>query len=180
VRFFRRSGEARSADIPQSSPSSGVPWAPPVDGELPDGQWFDVCTRRYDDTWREYVGSPETFAEAGRLCYGNGEFGVALLFYQKAIDLLHSLYDWGRFERRQPSPADVAITDGYLNSLGATLSEHPAAPVDESVREVTHRLRTIATASAHAGINPQLYRNALDCLRRTAPTVSLEGVLGEP
>ena len=80
--------------------------------------------------------------------------------YQKSIDLLHTLYCCGG-SRRQPSSADLPMTDGYGNSLGATLSLHPDAPVKSSISEVTHRLTDIFFTCRRAGIRPGLYGTAL-------------------
>jgi hypothetical protein len=162
----------------QSTQASGPPYLPPVDAALPAAQWWAACTSRYEATFRDHFGSPETFAQPAQDCYGHQEFGLALLYYQKAIDLLHTLYVIGSFERRSPSPQDMPITDGFLSSVGASLAMHPGAPIDDSVREVTHRLRTIATSCDRAGLNSGLYRNALNELAAAAPNVSLDGLLG--
>jgi hypothetical protein len=147
-----------------------------VDQSLPDDQWFTVSEQVYERTWRDHLGSPETFAEAGSHHYGHQNFGVAVLFFRKAIDLMHTLYTGG-MSRRQPSPRDAAITSQFVSSLGATLAMHPAAPVDQSVREVTHRLRTISSACERAGLPAELYLNALQEIAAASPNVNLDGVL---
>lgn len=147
-----------------------------VELSLPDDEWFAVSDGVYERTWRDHVGSPETFAEAGSNHYGHQNFGVALLFFRKAIDLMHTLYTGG-MSRRQPSPQDFAITSGFIGSLGATLATHPAAPVDESVREVTHRLRTISSACKRAGIPSDLYLNSLQEIASASPNVRIDDIL---
>jgi len=147
-----------------------------VEPSMPDNEWFTRSEEVYEQTWRDHAGSPETFAEAGSIHYGHQNFGVALLFFRKAIDLMHTLYTDG-MSRRQPSPRDFSITSQFVSSLGATLAMHPAAPVDKSVREVTHRLRTISSACKRAGIPAELYLNALQEIANASPNVKLDGVL---
>lgn len=146
-----------------------------VEASLPDDTWFRTSEQVYERTWRDHAGSPETFAEAGKLHYGYQNFGVALLFFRKAIDLMHTLY--GDMSRRQPSPKDLSITSGFVSSLGAALALHPEAPVDESVREVTHRLRTISSACRRTGISADLYLNALQEIARESPKVRIDDIL---
>lgn len=166
----------RKSDNPRSS-SSSLTTPESVDLALPDVQWFQVSEQVYNATWRDHAGSPETFAEAGQLHYGHQNFAVALLFYRKAIDLLHSIYISNAMSSRQPSAKDLPITDGFISSLGVTLDIHPASPVDESVREVTHRLRTISTACKRAGLTDGLYLNALQEIGTTAPRVKVDDIL---
>ncbi len=146
-----------------------------VEPSLPDAEWFRTSEQVYERTWRDHAGSPETFAEAGKLHYSYQNFGVALLFFRKAIDLMHTLY--GDMSRRQPSPRDLSITSDFVSSLGATLALHPQAPVDESVREVTHRLRTISSACRRAGVPADLYLNALQEIARESPNVRIDDIL---
>lgn len=141
-----------------------------VDPSLPDAQWFAVSQDIYDRAWRRHLGSPETFADAGSEHYGNQNFGVAMLFFCKAIDLLHTLYLSSGMSTRQPAARDLAITSGFISSLGASLSLHPAAPAADSVREVTHRLRTISSVCKRAGVPAELYLNALREIAIAAPT----------
>jgi hypothetical protein len=77
----------------------------------------------YDRQWRAHAGSPESFAEAAKHCYGHGDFGQSLLFSAKAVDLLHTLY--GNLTERQPSTADAWIVDGFVSAAGAAHAMHP-------------------------------------------------------
>lgn len=174
--LFKKRPGSQVADVTRNE--APAPYLPAIDSALPSREWFGACRARYEATYRDHYGSPETFAEPAKECYGHQEFGLAVLYYQKAIDLLHTLYVAGSFERRTPSPSDLTITDGFVSSVGATLAMHPGAPVDDSVREATHRLRTIATNCERAAIDSALYRNALRDLAAAAPNVSLDGVLG--
>lgn len=124
-------------------------------------QWWNDATQRYDEYWREFLGEPETFETGARWFYGSGEFGAALLLYQKAIDLLHTRYCFDVMRRRRPSAADLPIVDGYLNALGASLSLHPDAPVADSIAEATHRLEDIRAACKAAGLSTDPYRQGL-------------------
>jgi hypothetical protein len=148
-----------------------------VDLGLPDAEWFAASQRVYDQTWRGHTGSPETFAEAGQVSYGSQDFAVALLFYRKAIDLLHTLYTSSGMSSRQPSARDLALTSGFVSSLGVTLDIHPAAPVAETVREATHRLRTISSACKRAGVPADLYLNALQEIGAASPGVNVDDIL---
>jgi hypothetical protein len=161
-------------------PKQAKPVAAPVeqvDNSLSDTNWFAASERIYDQTWRSHGGSPETFAEAGQDHYNNQNFGVAMLFFRKAIDLLHTNYTSLNMSRRQPSAKDLAITSGFVSSVGATLAMHPATPVAESVREVTHRLRTISSACKRAGVPAELYLNALQDVGAAAPRVNVDDIL---
>jgi hypothetical protein len=166
----------RKGDRPERG-SSSLASSELVDSTLPDGEWFHASEQVYDGTWRNHLGSPETFAAAGRIHHGQQNFAVALLFYRKAIDLMHSIYITNGMSPRQPSARDLPITDGFISSLGATLEQHPESPVDESVREVTHRLRTISTACERAGLSAELYLNALEAVGATAPRVNVDDIL---
>ncbi len=150
----------------------------PIDNSLPDDEWLAQSKARFDRMIKNYYGSCETIGEGGQECYGYGDFGTALFFYQKSIDVLHTNYTFLQMRNRRPSLADAWIVNGYTSSLGASLEMHPAAPVDESVREVTHRLRTIATACEQVGLLSELYREALKLMAQYAPHVKLDDVLG--
>lgn len=149
----------------------------PVDGSLPDAEWFAVSQRTYDATWRKHAGSPETFAVAGRDHYGNQNFAVAMLFFGKSIDLLHTLYTFSNMATRQPSAVDLGITSGFTTSLGASVALHPAAPVAEQVRETTHRLRTISSACRRVGTPADPYLNALQDIAIACPFVNVDDIL---
>lgn len=153
-----------------------LPALPDV-SHLTDHEWWALGSRRYEEHWKEHVGSPETFAECARNCYGQQDFSTAACFFRKAIDLLHTQYLFGAMERRRPSPADAWIVDGYVSAIGASRQLHPQADVAESVREVTHRLRTISTACQRVGLPDQLYRGALNDLVNVAPDIDVSDVL---
>jgi hypothetical protein len=150
-----------------------VPRARPLSAGLTDAQWWDDAQYRYEEYWREFLGDPETLGSGAAWFYLSSEFGAAALMYQRAIDLLHTIYCCSGMGSRQPSPADRAIVDGYLNSLGASLSMHPDAPVQDSVAEVAHRLEDIRATCKAAGIQESLYRQAL---LRLAPKARQLGV----
>jgi hypothetical protein len=166
----------RKAVRPDQGKSAAAPLEH-VDPSLSDAEWFAASEGIYDRTWRSHLGSPETFADAGGEHYNNQNFAVAMLFFRKAIDLLHTQYTFSDMSTRQPSARDLAITSGFVSSLGATLAMHPATPVAESVREVTHRLRTISSACKRAGVPAELYLNALQEIAIAAPGVTVDDVL---
>lgn len=149
----------------------------PIDSSLPDDEWLACSEERFRQMVERRWGSPETVAQGGADRYGHGDVGTALFFFQKSIDMLHSQYLFAQMQRRQPSAADAWIVNGYTSALGASLQLHPAAPIDISVREVTHCLRTIATACEQVGLPSQLYRGALRQMAIEAPHVKLDDVL---
>jgi hypothetical protein len=100
-----------------------------VDGSLPDGPWLRASESMYKATVEPYYGSPETMAKGGEERHRQADYGTALFFYAKSIDMLHSQYGFLGMERRRPSSADAAIIDGYAESLAATLQAHPEAPI---------------------------------------------------
>jgi hypothetical protein len=165
----------RKAGEPGQDKSVAAP-VEQVDPSLSDADWFALSADIYERTWRDHLGSPETFADAGRAHYGNQNFAVAMLFFRKAIDLLHTLYTSSEMSARQPSARDLAITSGFASSLGAALAMHPASPVADSVREVTHRLRTISSACKRAGLPAELYLNALQEIGIAAPGVMVDDI----
>jgi len=148
-----------------------------VDPELPDDQWLRASREAYERAIEQYYGSPEAMANGGEENYSADQFGIAMFFYAKSIDMLHTAYGFAQMAQRQPSPVDLGIVDGFVNSLGAALASHPEAPVDECVREVTHRLRSISTECDRVGLPSALYRRALNRLAETAPNVKTDDIL---
>jgi hypothetical protein len=98
----------------------------------------------------------------GRDHYNHHNFGVAMLFFGKAIDMLQTAYCHGQMEERQPSPADAWIVDGYTSAIGASLSMHPQAAVGESARYTLNMLQIIADECDRVGTPSKLYRGAID------------------
>ena len=133
--------------------------APPVADERPSG--------------------PEGWAEPGRELYGSQRFAEAIEPFRKAVDVLHSNYTFLNMERRQPSPADAWIVDGFVNAVGAARAAGQVDDVREVVREVTHRLRAIATATQRVGGSSQLYLEALARLGSDHPDVDVSDIRWE-
>src|SRR5690242_14379036 len=92
---------------------SQTPVAPAVDASLPDVEWFTASERVFRETIDSHYGTPETMATGGDLHYALGDFGVALLFYRKSIDMLHTAYGFSQMQSRSPSNADGPILDGF-------------------------------------------------------------------
>ena len=155
--------------------SSSLPPAV-VDPALPDQAWLAASEQLFKERVGEFFGSPETMATGGREHYGNQDFGTAMFFFAKSIDMLHSAYGFGQMQDRRPSVADLAMVDGFASSLGTALQMHPDAAVDECVREVTHRLRSIATECDRAGLPSTMYRNGLDSIASAAPDVPTDDI----
>jgi hypothetical protein len=161
----------------EGQPAAGGRTAGPlVSPGLTDGEWFGQSERAYRATIEPYYGSPETMARGGDERAAEGDDGVALFFYRKSIDILHTAYCVNRMEAREPSHQDAAILSGFCHSLEKTVRDHPEAPIAESVREVTHRLRSITTECESRGVDATLYRATLERLVGVAPNVPLDGV----
>lgn len=136
-----------------------VPHARPQ--PVTDAQWWSQSKQRYEGCWRQFVGGPDTFADGAQGFYLNAQFGMAALMYQKAIDVLHTIYCINGMAQRRPSAVDMSITDGFLAALGASLDLHPDAPMGDSVVEVSHRLEDIRSTCNRAGLSVDPYRTAL-------------------
>jgi hypothetical protein len=143
---------------------------------LSDADWVASGRRRYEALVERHYGSPETIAVGGEHRERAGDVAAALFFYQKAIDLLHTLYDFSGMATRLPSEHDWPLIRSYLHALGQVRRLRPAAPVAASVTEVTHRLRTISTACREADMDPGPYLRGLDELSLLAPDVDVSGV----
>ncbi|HJZ36332.1 MAG TPA: hypothetical protein VJ204_08685 [Solirubrobacterales bacterium] len=131
----------------------------------------------FNETIEPYYGSPETMAKGGDERRGLTDYGTAMFFYAKSIDMLHSNYGHLGMERRRPSPADTVIIDAYAESLALVSQFHPEAPITPCVREVTHRLRSISTECDRVGLSSSLYRNGLDRIAQIAPHVPVDDVV---
>lgn len=163
---LQRALQTNMSGVPGATAAASAPTA--VDPNLPDDRWLATSERAYRDSVDGYYGSPETMGKGGQEHYGNAEFGVALFFYAKSIDMLHTAYGYARMEKRQPSPADAWIVEGFCNALEAALEQHPNAPVAEVAGMVTHRLRDIAADCDRVGAASQLYRHAEESVGRCA------------
>jgi len=149
---------------------------------LDDGAWLAAGEARYDRLISNHYGSPDTIAAGGDQRLQQDDSGSALFFYQKAIDTLHSIYVCGINDSgpsswsRQPSPRDQTILEHYLAALRNVRAVRPAAPVNASVTEVTHRLRTISSRFTVCGLDPYPYVRSLDALGEIAPDIDVSGV----
>lgn len=154
-----------------------APTTPPVDASLPDGPWFAASQQQYRDTVDGFYGSPESMARGGHEALARQDAGTALLFFGKSIDMLHTAYGFQGMSGRRPGSDDDAIVDGFTDALAATMASKPAAPVDEQVRETTHRLRSIAATCDGAGLPGARYRLALERMAASAPGVRTDDIL---
>jgi hypothetical protein len=167
-------GSARSAPDPAE-----VAFSPEfeVDHGVPDVHWIEDSRRSANALAGEIEGSAESYGEAAKVRYNRQDFGAAMVLFCKALDLIHTQYLVLNMQHRQPSPADAWIVDGFVAAVGASLAMHPDAPIDEEVREGTHRLLTIASMCERVGASSFLYRNALDQLETKAPHVRTDDIL---
>ena len=154
---------------------AGSPPAPAA--EEADVVWWQEAERCAERQRQQTNGEPESLAELAKEQYNHQGFGCAALLFGRAIDRLHTLYCIDNFQNRQPSPADAWMVDGYSSAIGASHALYPRAPIDGSVREATHRLRTIASACERVGASGQLYLDALASLGINAPDVKIDDIL---
>lgn len=151
---------------------------------LDDASWLRAGESRYRALIPNHYGSPDTIAAGGVQRTQQDDPAAALFFFQKAIDTLHSNYcsfglapaDWSR----QPSDRDLGIVDAYLHALGQVRALRRGAPVNESVREVTHRLRVISTTFAQNGLDATPYYDRLASLAQLAPDVDVSDIFWDP
>lgn len=139
--------------------------------------WLADGEARFEREVVKHFGSPETIAGGGMIAANRGDVAASLFFFQKAIDLLHTLYISSQMSTRQPGPRDDVIIGRYLETLRGIRTAQPNGDVSLSVKEVTHRLRTISTTCEDAGLNPGLYLTALAELAAIAPDVDVSDVL---
>lgn len=147
-----------------------------VDDSLPDAQWLRESENMYRAMIEPYYGSPETMARGAEDRRFLADYGTALFFYAKSIDMLHTAYGFAGMQQRRPSQADTPMVEGYVETLGFVMERHPEAPVADCVREVTHRLRSISTECDRAGLPSRLYRSGLDSMARIAPHVPVDDI----
>jgi hypothetical protein len=164
---------ARSTDPTELAHSSEFD----VDHGLPGAQWMGESRRTAEALAARIEGAPEAYAEAAKIRYGHQGFGTAAILYGKAVDLIHTQYLVLDMQHRQPSPADAWIVDGFVAAVGASLAMHPDAPMDDEVREGTHRLRTIYSMCERVGAPSALYANALGTLAIDASQVRVDDIL---
>lgn len=148
-----------------------------VDQGLPDTPWMSESRRAANALAAQLEASPENYAEAARVRYGHQNFGAAMVLYCKALDLIHTQYVVLNMQHRQPTPADAWIIEGFVSAAGASVAMHADAPVDDEVREATHRLRTIASMCQRVGVSPRLYHSGLDQLAVDTPRVRIDDIL---
>jgi hypothetical protein len=165
------------AQLRGSATESGpTPTTVPETTAEPRSTWLDDGERRFEHEVTKHYGSPETITQGGVAALERGDIATGLFFFQKAIDLLHTLYDFSGMRNRRPGEQDSAILALYLRTLADVLRVDPGSDVSRSVVEVTHRLRTIATVCADAGSDPSRYLTALSELGELAPDVDVSGV----
>jgi|tagenome__1003787_1003787.scaffolds.fasta_scaffold20735017_4 hypothetical protein len=148
-----------------------------VDATLPDRDWSAQSAAAYNREVAKHYGTPETMAEGGRLHLRAGDTGLAVYLLCKSIDMLHTAYGFLEMRERLPGPADAPIIEDFLDAVGKSLKAHPAADLDEPVREVTHRLRSIAHLCEERSLPSAFYRDAHDRLGRIAPQVPTDDLL---
>lgn len=170
------------ASLPQSDPQSSRPLVNQDDPAQDDASWLSSAENRYKSSVSNHFGSPDTIAAGGDQSMRGRDPACALFFYQEAIDTLHSIYVCGFNDTgpgswsRQPSEWDLSIIDRYFEALSSVRALRPGAPVEQSVMEVTHRMRAISTQFRSYGLDASSYLARLDQLARLAPDVDVAGV----
>lgn len=138
---------------------------PPVSDKV----WFERAQKRYDQTWQDNLGSPETFEDEALRRFRAGDVGTSLLFFQKAIELLHHRYVAKGMDKRSPSTIDLPILNGFVDALTATRLAHPEAPVDEVVEQTKLKLEAIVNACREGKLDAGLYTDAIRRIERSHP-----------
>ncbi len=134
-----------------------------------------VVAQRRDMFNLDPVG-PETTARAADGARRIGQPDEAFTLSVKAIDRLHDLYGFDHFSQRQPSSADAPLVDLVTETLADLVAANPDAEIRDRVREVTHRLRSIATSTEEIRGNAASYRAGLDELARLAPDINVDDI----
>jgi hypothetical protein len=158
-----------SADAPGLfiDPAEGDPNLDPNSPSLSDAEWLQRSQWRYSRSVDPYYGSVDKMASGARNRYDNKDFGTALFFFGKSIDMLHTCYS--HLKNRLPSSDDSWIVRGYVDTVVEVLALHPQAPVGESVREAAKYIWGIANICDNEGRSPELYRETLAALKKAAP-----------
>jgi hypothetical protein len=121
-------------------------------------------------------GGPEVTARASQQARADGDRQLALRLAVRAVDRLHDLYCFDRFDLRRPSSADAFVIDLALDTLAESRRATPGLNVHEEVKELTHRLRAITTSTEGIRVDPALYRTALGRLAEIAPDVPVDDI----
>ncbi len=156
-RFSRLLVRAMGAGDREESPA---PTFENVDNRLDDAEWFRASEGVYRESIDRHYGSPDTMAAPGEEHYGRQNFGVALLFFAKSVNMLHTAYGSLGMQTRRSSAADRGIVDGFVKSLGASRAMHPSAPVGDIGRQGVLLLGAIAGDCDAARLPSDLYRRA--------------------
>ena len=80
---------------------------PSVGAGIADPEWFVASRHIYQSLVGSYYGSPETMAGGGHERLAPGDAGVAMHFFAKSIDMLHTAYGFNAMGSRRPSDADA-------------------------------------------------------------------------
>lgn len=147
-----------------------------IDQALPPDEWIRASEAKYEELVSQYYGSPETMAQGGYARAELDDWGTALFFFRKSIDIVHTQC-FGPQPIRQPGPQDDPILLAFVSTLENVKRTHANAPIDETIREVTHRIRAMSSLCERTGTPASRYLSALDAIAGLAPEVNAEDIL---
>jgi hypothetical protein len=107
---------------------------------------------------------PDELAQRAALAYGSQQFTSAAEAYAQAVDKLHTMYAVGNCQFRQPSPDDLPILEGLVNSVGAAIAMGSAAAVRQSAESSLHYLGDLERTLSARGQDTQMFRQAIENL----------------
>lgn len=81
-----------------------------------------------------------------------GDFGVALIVAQRALNTLEDLYCFNKMQHRRPSPADRTLVDRFEETLEFTLLTGHVRSCRRVAGAAHVNLRRCAEAAADAGL----------------------------
>ncbi len=163
-------------------PDPAVATEPYIDDPtLADEAWWRQSHERYESIRPLFIpGTVESYCQGGDIRLSLGDHGAAIYFYRRSIDHMHTEYLFSQMRDRTPNPNDRQPIDGYLRTLNKVREIRPEAPISEQVREVTHRLRTMATAAERRGYPAEVYHEGLQQLGQIAPDIDVSDIFWEP
>lgn len=114
--------------------------------------------KRSGSSGRGELQYPDELAQKAALAYGSADFGTAMEGYANAIDKIHTMCVVASPPRlRTPGLGDQYILDGFVNSVGASLSME--IPLDANLIERT--LNYLGQIAGEAGSEAGRYQKAI-------------------
>jgi hypothetical protein len=131
---------------------------------IPDNVWLSAGRDRFAQTVGQYAASPEDAVAAGHDQQRSGDRAAALVFYQEAIERLHTLYVTERMTTRRPTIEDSRVIMPYLAALDSAQHLSRTGSAVFLARRAAWHLVGIVDACRNVGHDASVYRSALDRL----------------